>query len=140
MRTGTPVGICKKIKGVKYINDSKATNVSSTLVAIESFPSEIILIMGGRDKGSGYLPLKKLIREKVKLLIVLGEAGDLIKEQLSGVAEIIKVSGVRDAVEVAYKNSDRHDIVLFSPGCSSYDQFKNFQERGRFFKSEVEKI
>lgn len=130
----------KKIKGVKYINDSKATNVSSTLVAIESFPSEIILIMGGRDKGSGYLPLKKLIREKVKLLIVLGEAGDLIKEQLSGVAEIIKVSGVRDAVEVAYKNSDRHDIVLFSPGCSSYDQFKNFQERGRFFKSEVEKI
>ncbi|MCK4532569.1 UDP-N-acetylmuramoyl-L-alanine--D-glutamate ligase, partial [bacterium] len=130
----------KKIKGVKYINDSKATNVFSTLVAIESFSSKIILIMGGRDKGSGYLPLKKLIREKVKLLIVLGEAGDLIKEQLSGVAEIIKVSGVRESVEVAYKNSDRQDVVLFSPGCSSYDQFKNFRERGRFFKSEVEKI
>ncbi len=130
----------KETKGVKYINDSKATNVYSTLVAIESFSSKIILIMGGRDKGSGYLPLKKLIKEKVKLLIVLGEAGDLIKERLSGVAEIIKVSGVREAVEVAYNNSDRQDVVLFSPGCSSYDQFKNFRERGRFFKSEVEKI
>ncbi|MCK5534301.1 UDP-N-acetylmuramoyl-L-alanine--D-glutamate ligase [bacterium] len=130
----------REINAIKFINDSKSTNVFSTLVAIKSFSSGMVLIMGGKDKGNGYFPLKKLIKEKIKLLIVLGEASDLIMEQLSGTTKIIKVPGVRQAVEVAYKNSSRESIVLFSPGCSSYDQFKNFRERGQFFKSEVGKI
>ncbi len=134
--------LVREIKGIKFINDSKATNVSSTLVAIESFLGKLILIMGGRDKGSSYFPLKGLIKERVKLLITLGEAKDLIAGQLGGYTEIVKVKDVREAVKVAYKNSCKKDIdiVLFSPACSSYDQFKNFEERGKFFKSEVKKL
>ncbi len=120
-------------RGRIFINDSKATNVSSVLFALKNINRPLILIMGGRDKGSSYKPLAKHMKN-VRTLIACGEAGEKIAKELNGKTKIIVVKKFEDACRTALKKSLRGDTVLLSPGCSSFDQFLNFRERGRAFK------
>ncbi len=131
--------ICKK-KGVRYIDDSKATNVSSTKAALSTFPEKkVILFLGGKDKGGSYLPLKKLIEERVKFLLLVGEAKERIKDEVlsnSGV-RFKEVDSLEEGVRIASSLAKKGDIVLLSPACSSFDMFRNYKERGDVFKRAV---
>lgn len=131
-----------EIKGNIYINDSKGTNVDSTLVALKSIDNDCILILGGKDKGGNFALLADLINEKVKSIILYGEAAEKIESQLGSKinAKCHKVKFLKDAVYKAYELSNDTSYVLFSPGCASFDQFKNFEERGEFFKKYVFEI
>jgi UDP-N-acetylmuramoylalanine--D-glutamate ligase len=127
----------RELKGVKFFNDSKATTVNSVKRALESFREPIILIAGGRDKGSDYTPLRDLIREKVKALILYGEARAKIAQSLSGLTETLSVENIDRAVPRAWAKSSSGDLVLLSPACSSFDLFSNYEERGKAFKTLV---
>lgn len=131
-----------EIKGNVYINDSKGTNIDSTLVALKSIDNDCILILGGKDKGGNFVLLADLINKKVKTLILYGEAAEKIESQLKGKINVKchKFKSLKDAVYKAYELSSDTSYVLFSPGCASFDQFKNFEERGEFFKKYVFEI
>ncbi|MBW2631098.1 MAG: UDP-N-acetylmuramoyl-L-alanine--D-glutamate ligase [Deltaproteobacteria bacterium] len=126
------------VNGVEYYNDSKGTNVDAVYRALESFPGPVVLLMGGRYKGGDFGILAELIREKVKMLIVFGEAGREIDSIIGGIAETEIAANLKDAVNMARDNSTSGDIVLLSPGCSSFDEFKNYEERGIVFKNMVD--
>lgn len=132
-----------EIKGVTFINDSKSTNVDSVRQALLSFPPEqkIILIMGGKDKGFSFSELVGLVRERVKILLLLGETRDRIKHELSpaGVRMEI-VANLKSAVERGVQEARTGEVVLLSPGCSSFDMFQDYQERGNVFKKEVQAL
>lgn len=123
--------------GVKFVNDSKATNVNSVWYALESFDCPIILLLGGRDKGGDFTKLKPLVQEKVKHLILLGEAKDKIKFQLGDLVPSSFAQDIGEAVDIAYSKAKAGDCVLLSPGCSSFDMFENYEHRGKVFKSKV---
>ncbi|MCX5641824.1 MAG: UDP-N-acetylmuramoyl-L-alanine--D-glutamate ligase [Candidatus Omnitrophica bacterium] len=126
--------------GVKYIDDSKATNVDSTLRALQAFPEaekRLILILGGKDKGGSYLPLKSEIKKKVKALILLGEAAGRIATELRGLCLIQRTKNLPECVRSANLLAGAGDIVILSPACSSFDMFKNYGERGDIFKKAV---
>lgn len=126
------------IAGVNYINDSKATNVNSVWYALESFSPEIVLIMGGVDKGNDYGMIRELVREKVKAIICIGKDNSRIYESLEDdVPVILNSSGMKDAVEIASHIARKGDTVLLSPACASFDWFKNYEDRGEQFKSAV---
>jgi len=127
----------RELNRVKYINDSKSTNVDSTVVALKSFNSPIVLIMGGRDKGFPYKPLLGLVKDKVRLLLLIGESAEKIHKELNNSTEIIHCGDLKTAVQKSYEKSGPGDIVLFSPGGSSFDQFKNFEDRGNRFKEYI---
>jgi len=120
-------------RGRIFINDSKATNVSSVLFALKNIYRPLILIMGGRDKGSSYKPLATHMKN-VKALVAYGEAAGKIAKELSGKTKIIVEKKFEDACLAALKKSSSGDTLLLSPGCSSFDQFLNFRERGKAFK------
>ncbi|MBW2648701.1 MAG: hypothetical protein JRC53_02625 [Deltaproteobacteria bacterium] len=126
------------VDGVEYYNDSKGTNVDAVYRALESLPGPVVLLMGGRYKGGDFGILAKLIREKVKMLIVFGEAGREINSIIGGIARTEIAGNLIDAVNMARDNSTPGDIVLLSPGCSSFDEFKNYEERGDVFKDMVD--
>ena len=126
--------------GVKYINDYKATNVDSVVKALESFSEKIVLIAGGRDKGSPYKPLAKLVKDKVKALILIGEATGKITKELGPFTEIYRARSLPEAVKLASGLAGRGEIVLLSPACASFDMFDNYEQRGRVFKSAVNKL
>ncbi len=128
------------IGGVRFINDSKGTNVDATRYALLSFPSSIILIAGGRDKGSDFHSLGELIKERVRGLILLGETQEKLATSWQGLAPITKVATLSQAVKAAYKLAKPGETVLLSPACASYDMFTDFEERGRVFKEEVRKL
>lgn len=134
--------VCE-IKGITFINDSKATNIYSVKRALESFPEgkKIILIMGGRNKGMDFSELSELIGRKVKFLILLGESKRELKKAFSkcGV-EIEFAENMEEAVRKGYEKGREGDTVLLSPGCSSFDMFKNYQERGDVFKEAVKNL
>jgi UDP-N-acetylmuramoylalanine--D-glutamate ligase len=130
----------RELGGVKYVNDSKSTNVDSSIVALRSFDGRLLLIMGGRDKGAPYIPLYELVKDRVKTLYLVGEAANKIKHDLSGATEIIDCKDLETAVKRAYKMSSSGDIVLLSPGCSSFDQFRNFEHRGNTYKKIVQNL
>ncbi|WP_372520860.1 UDP-N-acetylmuramoyl-L-alanine--D-glutamate ligase [Candidatus Ruminimicrobiellum ovillum] len=127
----------KEINGVKYYNDSKGTNVDSTKVALESFDKNIQLILGGQDKGSPYKPIFNLIKKKVKNIFLIGEATNIIKKQLKGSAEMTECETLSNAIRKIHSVAEKGDIVLFSPACASFDQFNDFEHRGREFKKFV---
>jgi UDP-N-acetylmuramoylalanine--D-glutamate ligase len=129
----------RKINNVVFINDSKSTNVDSTLVALKSFSQPIHLILGGRDKGAPYSPLIPYIEQKVKTILLIGEATEIIYNQLKHIksCSIYKCGTLENAVKKAYEIAQPGDIVLLSPACSSFDQFKNFEHRGKVFKQLV---
>ena len=126
------------IGGVKYINDSKATNVNALWYALESFNDPIILIAGGRDKGNDYSEVRDLVASKVKVLIGLGEAGPAIVDELGGLVDKASlVEDMDDAVRFARVMSEPGDVVLLSPACASFDMFDNYEHRGDIFKELV---
>jgi len=123
------------VNGVAYYNDSKGTNVGSVVKSLESFPGKITLIAGGRDKGGEYAPLAGLVRERVRRLILLGEAKERIKDALGRLTDTILVESLEEAVQEAHRLARPGEIVLFSPACSSFDMFRNYEERGERFAS-----
>ncbi|MDR1104109.1 MAG: UDP-N-acetylmuramoyl-L-alanine--D-glutamate ligase, partial [Endomicrobium sp.] len=130
----------KTVNGTDYYNDSKSTNIDSTRVALESFDKNILIIMGGRDKGFPYLPLRNLVKNKVKAIFLIGEASNKIRKDLSGTTNFYNCGTIENAVKQIYKVSTPYDTVLLSPACASFDQFKNFEERGKIFKQLVHKL
>ncbi|MDY7033473.1 MAG: UDP-N-acetylmuramoyl-L-alanine--D-glutamate ligase, partial [Thermodesulfobacteriota bacterium] len=130
----------EEISGVEYYNDSKATNVAAVEKSLESFDRPIILIAGGKDKGTGYETLKDLVMNKVKKLILIGEAKDIIQKSLGCLTTTTRADTLQDAVKNAHSESGLGDVVLFAPGCSSFDMFNNYEERGRAFKTAVREL
>ncbi|MFZ4260836.1 UDP-N-acetylmuramoyl-L-alanine--D-glutamate ligase [Sphingobacterium sp. HJSM2_6] len=126
------------IGGVNYINDSKATNVNSVWYALESFPADIVLIMGGVDKGNDYEMLRDLVRTKVKAIICIGKDSTRIHEAFEDDTDVIVNSAsMSDAVQIASHLAKKGDTVLLSPACASFDWFKNYEDRGDKFKAAV---
>ncbi|MHB9154699.1 MAG: UDP-N-acetylmuramoyl-L-alanine--D-glutamate ligase [Endomicrobiales bacterium] len=131
------IEFARELDGVRYYNDSKATNVDSTRVALESFPGNVWLILGGRDKGAPYTPLKQLVRERVKGILLIGEAAPLIRKDLAGTVPFFDCGTMEKALSSSRSKAGQGDVVLLSPACASFDQFKDYEERGRHFKKLV---
>lgn len=126
------------IRGVDFINDSKATNVNSVWYALESMQSSTILILGGQDKGNDYNQIMDLVKEKVKAIICMGVDNEPIHKAFDGVVEeIIDTQSAVDAVRAAYSIAEQGDVVLLSPACASFDLFTNYEDRGEQFKEAV---
>lgn len=129
------------VKGVEYINDSKATNINSTWFALESMTRPTILILGGVDKGNDYSILQEMVEEKVKAIICLGVDNQKIHQAFGGVVpQIIDALSADDAVQFAYQLASKGDTVLLSPACASFDLFKNYEDRGNQFKKAVRSL
>ncbi|MFZ3262555.1 MAG: UDP-N-acetylmuramoyl-L-alanine--D-glutamate ligase, partial [Terriglobales bacterium] len=128
------------VAGVDYYNDSKATNVDATIKALESFPANIHLILGGKDKGSDYTVLNDLLRSRVKRVYTIGAAAAKIESQIQGSAEIDHAETLENAVQRAAAAAIPGDIVLLAPACASFDQFQNYEHRGQVFKEAVRSL
>ncbi len=128
------------INGVTYYDDSKATNVDAVLRALDAFQKDVILIMGGRDKGGDYRVLETLIKTKVKCLIIIGEAKEIISNALSHLTQTFAVETLEEAVGLTQKTAKPGDTVLLSPACSSFDMFDSYAQRGKQFCSHVNEI
>ncbi len=124
------------IRGVDYYNDSKATNVDATIKALESFPANIHLILGGKDKGSDYTVLNDLLRQRVKRIYTIGAAAEKIESQIKG-PEVVHADTLENALRKANAVAQAGDVVLLAPACASFDQFKSYEHRGRLFKEIV---
>jgi UDP-N-acetylmuramoylalanine--D-glutamate ligase len=131
---------------VDYYNDSKATNVDATIKALESFPANIHLILGGKDKGSDYTVLNDLLRQRVKRVYTIGAAAAKIESQIvsssgthgkNGGPEIVHAETLDHALRKAHAVAQPGDVVLLAPACASFDQFKNYEHRGQVFKDVV---
>jgi UDP-N-acetylmuramoylalanine--D-glutamate ligase len=129
------------VKGVDFINDSKATNVNSTWYALESMQKPTVLILGGVDKGNDYELVADLVKEKVKAIICMGtDNAKLISFFKDKVAQIIEVDSAKKAVNASFKLAEKGDVVLLSPACASFDLFKNYEDRGHQFKESVKEL
>ena len=126
-----------KLNGVDYYNDSKATNVDATIKAIEAFPGGIHLILGGKDKNSDYRQMRALLTERVKAVYTIGAAAEKIHTHIEGSVPIVSAGTLENAVERAAAVAQPGEIVLLAPACSSFDQFENYEHRGRVFKEAV---
>jgi UDP-N-acetylmuramoylalanine--D-glutamate ligase len=123
--------------GVRYFNDSKGTNVGAVIKSLDSFSDPVILIAGGRDKAGDFFQLRELVRERVKTLVLIGEAREKIRKALGDLTETIFAENLRDAVYAARNSGETGDVVLLSPACASFDMFTDFEDRGRQFKEIV---
>ena len=137
----------RELNGVEYFNDSKATNVDAALKAIHSFPHNLWIILGGKDKGSDYSPLRAPLRERAKAALLIGAEGDyphaaapLIRESLSGFVPLVGCGTLERAVQYAREHATPGDTVLLAPACASFDQFQNYEERGSRFKHLVTEL
>jgi UDP-N-acetylmuramoylalanine--D-glutamate ligase len=124
------------VRGVDYYNDSKATNVDATIKALESFPANIHLILGGKDKGSDYTVLNDLLRQRVKRVYTIGAAAAKIESQIKGI-EVVHAETLENAIRKANAVAQPGDVVLLAPACASFDQFKSYEHRGKVFKEIV---
>lgn len=130
-----------KISGISFINDSKATNVNSTWYALESMSTDVVLILGGVDKGNDYSMLKDLVQQKVKAIVCLGKDNKRIHDAFEDDVDIIvNTSSASEAALVAYHLAKKGDTVLLSPACASFDLFKNYEDRGNQFKQAVKEL
>ncbi|MBU3713947.1 MAG: UDP-N-acetylmuramoyl-L-alanine--D-glutamate ligase [Ferruginibacter sp.] len=129
------------IKGVDFINDSKATNINSTWFALESMKKPVILILGGVDKGNDYNLLRDLVAEKVKVIVCMGKDNSKINEVFGDIVPImINTENAVDAVNASFHYAEKGDVVLLSPACASFDLFKNYEDRGKQFKQAVKNL
>jgi UDP-N-acetylmuramoylalanine--D-glutamate ligase len=128
------------VRGVEFYNDSKATNVDATIKALESFPANIYLILGGKDKGSDYTVLKPLLKERARRVYTIGAAAEKIESHLGGVVEVVRAGTLQSAVKRAAASAESGDVVLLAPACASFDQFDNYEHRGRVFKQTVQAL
>ncbi|MEI8176701.1 MAG: UDP-N-acetylmuramoyl-L-alanine--D-glutamate ligase, partial [Candidatus Omnitrophota bacterium] len=129
-----------EIRGVRFINDSKATTVDAALKAINSVTTPVILIAGGRDKGSDFTPLRAQLSQKLRAVILIGEAKEKIRTQLMGALELHDASSLDHAVALGLEIARKGETVLLSPMCASFDMFRNFEERGEYFKKAVHSL
>ena len=127
-------------RGIRFYNDSKATNVDAVVRSLESFNSPIILIAGGRDKEGSYAPLKRLVRQRVKMLVLMGEARFRLAKALGNISCTVVVEDMEAAVQVTFGAATAGDVVLLSPACSSFDLYENYRERGDHFHTLVHKF
>jgi UDP-N-acetylmuramoylalanine--D-glutamate ligase len=125
------------IRGVEFINDSKATNVNSTWYALESMTKPTVLILGGIDKGNDYSLIKELVQEKVKAIVCMGTDNQKIHEAFDGVVNVVDTASAENAVRTSFELSTVGDVVLLSPACASFDLFRNYEDRGKQFKEAV---
>ncbi len=130
----------REIEGVRFYNDSKGTNVGSVVKSLQSFSEPVILIAGGKDKKGDLSPLKELVRERVKHLILMGEAKERMTRELGGQTDTIVAQNMEEAVWLAHQKAKGGEVVLLSPACSSFDMFKDYKERGKVFKEAVKKL
>ena len=129
------------IRGIGFVNDSKATNVNSTWYALERMESPTILILGGIDKNNDYSSIKDLVKEKVKAIVCMGVDNRKIHEAFGNEVElIINTSNAKDAVQSAFHFANKGDVILLSPACASFDLFKNYEDRGQQFKNAVKEL
>lgn len=129
------------VRGVDFINDSKGTNLNSVWFALESMKKPVVLILGGQDKGNDYNEIMELVEDKVKAIVCMGLDNTKIHAAFDGkVAQIADTQSAIDAVNAAYALADKGDVVLLSPGCASFDLFKNYEDRGRQFKEAVRNL
>lgn len=129
------------VRGVEFINDSKATNVNSTWYALESMNQPVILILGGIDKGNDYSSMLELVKEKVKAIVCMGIDNRKIHEAFGKDVEVmVNTASAKEAVHAAFHLANKGDVVLLSPACSSFDLFKNYEDRGRQFKEAVREL
>lgn len=129
--------LVRERNGVRFINDSKGTNVDATMKALESLDTPIVLIAGGKDKGGDFEKLRDVVARRVKRLVLIGEAASRIEHVLQGLKPISHAPSFRDAVEVAAQSAQSGEVVLLSPACASFDMFADYQDRGRQFKALV---
>ena len=126
------------VRGVEFINDSKATNINSTWFALESINKPVVLILGGTDKGNDYSLIAELVKDKVKAIVCLGVDNKKIKEAFKGVvSKIVETQDAKKCVETSFSLATKGDAVLLSPACASFDLFKNYEDRGKQFKEAV---
>ena len=129
------------VRGIRFINDSKATNVNSTWYALECMENPVIWIAGGTDKGNDYSELEDIVRKKVKVLICMGKDNAKLVKYFKGIVpEIIETGSMEDAVKSAYMVGEINDVVLLSPACASFDLFNNYEHRGKLFKDTVRRL
>jgi UDP-N-acetylmuramoylalanine--D-glutamate ligase len=126
--------------GVTFYDDSKGTNVSAVVRALEAFEAPVILLLGGRDKNGDFETLEPVIRRHVKEMILFGEARERIGEQIGGVVKTVKAPTMSEAVQAAWNHAGPGDVVLLSPGCASFDEFRNYAHRGEAFKESVTRL
>ena len=133
--------IVRDVDGVRYINDSKATNVNALWYALESFTEPVVLIAGGRDKGNDYSGLKTLVQTRVRALITIGEAAEAIQAELGEfTADGVTTESLEEAVKLAHLLARPGDVVLLSPACASFDMFDSYEHRGDQFKQIVSNL
>ncbi|MBN2366463.1 MAG: UDP-N-acetylmuramoyl-L-alanine--D-glutamate ligase, partial [Calditrichaeota bacterium] len=132
--------LVRNLHKITFINDSKATTVDSLGYALKSFDRGIILIAGGKDKGGDFSELNSLLKERVKQVVLIGQAADRMEKAWKEVTRVEREKTLKAAVMKAYSIASPDDIVLLSPGCSSFDMFEDFEDRGRQFKKIVEKL
>jgi UDP-N-acetylmuramoylalanine--D-glutamate ligase len=130
----------REIKGVRFYNDSKGTNVGSVVKSLQSFAGPVILIAGGKDKNGDLNPLKELIQKRVKHLILIGEAKERMNRELGGLTDTAMAKTMEEAVFLAHQKAKGGEVVLLSPACSSFDMFKDYKERGNVFKEAVKRL
>ncbi len=130
----------REVEGVSYYNDSKGTNVGSVIKSLQSFQNPIILIAGGKDKQTDLHPLRVLIRDRVKKMILIGEAKQRMARELGSFTDTVMAETLEEAVLLARHTARRGDVVLLSPACSSFDMFKDYKERGEVFKEAVNRL
>jgi len=126
-----------ELSGVQYYNDSKATNVDAAVKAVEAFPGPLVVILGGRDKGSPYAPLRELLHERARLALLIGESAEKIAADLGDAVAFENAGTLQQALHIAARHVQPGDTVLLAPACSSFDQFENYEHRGRVFKELV---
>jgi UDP-N-acetylmuramoylalanine--D-glutamate ligase len=137
----------RTVRGVAYVNDSKATNVNAVWYALESFPLRddgqpgVVLIAGGRDKGNDYGPMRRLVDEKVKGIVAIGEGAAKVLDELGPlVAHTAEAGSMEEAIQFAGLMAEEGDTVLLSPACASFDMFDNYEHRGDAFKAAVHRL
>ena len=128
------------VKGVEFVNDSKATTVDAAIKAVESFDRPIILILGGKDKGSDFRPLRGVLAGRVKSVVLIGAAKDKIRAAIEGTVPMTEAGDYAEVVDKAYAAAGPGDVVLLAPACTSWDMFPSFEVRGETFKNEVRRL
>lgn len=129
--------LVRTVRRVSFVNDSKGTNVGAVIKCLEGFSEPVWLIAGGKDKGLSFRPLREILARKARAVILLGEARDRMKRELSGTVPLLGADSLDEAVRAAAENAVPGDVVVLSPGCASFDMFRNFEERGEAFRKAV---
>ncbi|HEV2667253.1 MAG TPA: cyanophycin synthetase, partial [Blastocatellia bacterium] len=129
-----------EVNGVRFYNDSKATNVDAAIKCIEAFDGGVNLILGGKDKGGDYSPLAPLVRARCSNVILIGAAADKIAAALQDTRPLLRASTMEEAVEIGLEIGKPGEIVLLAPACASFDMFDNYEHRGRVFKEAVRRL